>query len=98
MRGELAANLERGDSNDLTLQAFVQKYGTTVLIAPTMSGFNRLAWVMPYLVLALGLASVIFVARTWRMRTTQKPTTGNAPAFGTEAQRLLDQARRDTDL
>ena len=34
MRSELAANVERGDSDDLVLQAFVQKYGPTVLPRP----------------------------------------------------------------
>src|SRR5438128_378383 len=44
MRNELAAALSRGDSDDLAMQAFVQKYGAIVLAAPTATGFNRLAW------------------------------------------------------
>ena len=55
MRDELAAEFDRGDSDDLVLQAFVQKYGPTVLAAPTTTGFNRVAWIMPYLALVLGL-------------------------------------------
>jgi len=51
MRNELAAGIDRGDSDDLVLQSFVQKYGATILAAPTTSGFNRIAWVMPFLVL-----------------------------------------------
>ncbi len=35
MRGELMAGLDRGENDDLTLQDFVQKYGPTVLAAPT---------------------------------------------------------------
>src|SRR3954469_23521312 len=57
MRGELAAGVERSESDDLTLQTFVQKYGPTVLIAPTSTGFNRVAWLVPYLALALGVIS-----------------------------------------
>ena len=38
MRGELMASLDRGDNDDLALQGFVQKYGTTVLAAPTNKG------------------------------------------------------------
>jgi cytochrome c-type biogenesis protein CcmH/NrfF len=53
MRNELAAGIQRGDSDDLVLQAFVQKYGATILAAPTTTGFNRVAWVMPYLALAV---------------------------------------------
>src|SRR5574341_956062 len=41
MRDELSTALTRGDSDDLVLQAFVQKYGPTVLAAPPAAGFNR---------------------------------------------------------
>ena len=48
MRGELMTAIQRGDSDDLTLQAMVQNYGPTVIAAPTSTGFNRVAWIMPY--------------------------------------------------
>jgi|SRR5690242_6529807 len=96
MRGELAASVERAESDDLTLQSFVQKYGPTVLIAPTGSGFNRVAWLVPYLALALGLASVVIIVRAWSRRA--QPVT--APSG--DAADLLDpfrrQARRETEL
>ena len=38
--GELRTALDRGDSDQLILQNFVQKYGPTVLAAPPESGFN----------------------------------------------------------
>ncbi len=97
MRGELAANLGRGDSDDLTLQAFVQKYGPTVLIAPTTTGFNRVAWVMPYLALVLGVTTVVFIVRAWRMRPLAIPAGGVAPVSGAELERFRDQARKETD-
>ena len=58
--------LDRGDNDDLTLQAFVQKYGPTVLAAPTGTGFNRVAWIMPFLALVLGLLTTIFIVLAWR--------------------------------
>src|SRR5437660_10831604 len=70
MRGELMEALDRGDSDDLTLQAFVQKYGTTVIAAPSNKGFNRVAWVMPFLALGLGLTTVVFIVRAWKNRPT----------------------------
>ncbi|HLQ52044.1 MAG TPA: cytochrome c-type biogenesis protein CcmH, partial [Terriglobales bacterium] len=51
MRNELASAILRGDSNDLVLQAFVQKYGSIVLAAPTTTGFNLVAWITPYVLL-----------------------------------------------
>src|SRR5579862_4528488 len=49
MRGELVAAVDSGESDRDVLQFFVQKYGTTILAAPTKQGFDRVAWIMPYL-------------------------------------------------
>ena len=51
MRNELMAAVSRGDSDSLVEQSFVQKYGPTVLAAPTTSGFDRTAWIMPIVAL-----------------------------------------------
>jgi cytochrome c-type biogenesis protein CcmH/NrfF len=98
MRDELTASISRGDSDDLSLQAFVQKYGPTVLIAPTTTGFNRVAWIVPYLVLALGLATVVLTVRAWRNRPLLLPEGAVAPASGADLLRFREQARRETDL
>ena len=39
MRAELVAAVDRGDNDDLTLQGFVQKYGTTVMAAAHQDWF-----------------------------------------------------------
>src|SRR3954465_4297583 len=57
MRNELTAGIERGDSDDLGLKSFLQKYGATILAAPTTTGFNRVAWLMPFLALGVGLSA-----------------------------------------
>jgi cytochrome c-type biogenesis protein CcmH/NrfF len=98
MRGELASYVDRGDSDDLTLQAFVQKYGPTVLIAPTTTGFNRVAWVMPYLVLVLGLTTVVLIVRTWRTRPLAIPAGVIGRASNAELERYREQARKDTQV
>jgi cytochrome c-type biogenesis protein CcmH/NrfF len=98
MRGELARNLERGDSDDLALQAFVQKYGPTVLIAPTSTGFNRVAWIMPYLALSLGIATVVLIVRTWKARPLPVSPGRVAPVSGVELEHFREQARRETEV
>jgi cytochrome c-type biogenesis protein CcmH/NrfF len=97
MRGELVAAMSRPDSDDLVLQAFIQKYGPTVLLAPTTTGFNRVAWVMPYLALVLGLTTVIFIIRAWKSRPLVMPADGVAPVSGSELDYFRDQARKDTE-
>ena len=98
MRAELIAAVDRGDNDDLTLQGFVQKYGTTVMAAPTKTGFNRVAWIMPYLVLVLGLAMVTLIVRAWRSRPLVLPAGSVAAVHGAELEHFRDQARKDTEV
>src|SRR6201987_3066195 len=79
MRGELLAALDRGDSDVLTLQSFVQKYGATVIAVPPPQGFNRVAWIMPFVALALGMLTVVMVVRAWRGRPAPALADGIRP-------------------
>lgn len=97
MRAELVAAVDRGDNDDLTLQSFVQKYGPPVLAAPTKAGFDRVAWIAPYLALVLGLALVVFVIRAWRSRPLVLPADAPAPVHGLELDRFRAQARKETE-
>jgi len=97
MRAELIAAVDRGDNDDMTLQVFVQKYGTTVMAAPTKTGFNRVAWIMPYFVLVLGLTMVTLIVRAWRSRPLVLPAGAVAAVHGAELEHFRDQARKDTE-
>lgn len=96
MRNELIAGLDRGDSDSLVLQSFVQRYGNTVLAAPTTSGFNRVAWIMPFAVFAAALALTILLVRLWKSRTVAHPVPPpNLDADALDA--LRKKARQETD-
>jgi cytochrome c-type biogenesis protein CcmH len=81
MRNELAAQVTRGDSDSLVQQAFVQKYGPTVLAAPTTTGFNRTAWIVPFAALFFGFGLVVLVVRGWHNNHAPSPT-GAGPDNG----------------
>jgi cytochrome c-type biogenesis protein CcmH/NrfF len=100
MRNELMAGLDRGENDDLTLQDFVQKYGPTVLAAPTATGFNRVAWIMPFLALVLGLTTTILIVVSWKGRGPGNGggAAGGGVAGGPELDRFREQARKDTQL
>jgi len=98
MRNELMAGVTRGDSDSLVEQAFVQKYGPTVLAAPTTTGFNRTAWIVPFVALGLGLLLVVLVVRAWKNRPTPAIADGLRPIRGAELEQFRDQARKDTEL
>ena len=98
MRNELMEAVNRGDSDSLVEQSFVQKYGPTVLAAPTPTGFDRTAWIVPFAALALGLMLVVMVINAWKNRPTPAIADGLRPIRGAELEQFRDQARKDTDL
>jgi cytochrome c-type biogenesis protein CcmH len=98
MRNELMAAVTRGDSDSLVQQAFVQKYGPTVLAAPTTSGFDRTAWIMPFAVLIAGIVVLILIVRAWKNRPAPALADGITPVRGAELDQFREQARKETDL
>ena len=98
MRAELIAAVDRGDNDDLVLQSFVQKYGPTVLAAPTKAGFNRIAWIMPYLTLLVGIFGVSYIVKVWKARPLLKPAELPIPVEGEELEHFREMARKDTEL
>ena len=97
MRNELMAGLQRGDSDDLVLQAFVQKYGPTVLAAPTTTGFNRVAWIMPFVALTGGLLLVVVIVKSWNTRRAVVPA-GGATLDARELDELRRRVHQETEL
>jgi cytochrome c-type biogenesis protein CcmH/NrfF len=93
--------IAKGDSDDLIVQSFVQEYGQAVLTEPPHSGFGGLAWWIPGLAFAAGLALVLAVISRWRKRLSPEPAlagAGHAPRVSTELlERARAQAARDTE-
>ena len=98
MRNELMAAITRGDSDSLVEQAFVQKYGPTVLAAPTTSGFDRAAWILPFVALVSGFGIVVVVVYAWKNRPPPPPPGGAAPITRAELDQFREQARKETEL
>lgn len=95
MREQLMASTQRESSDDSILQAFVKEYGTTVLAAPTMRGFDRVAWIMPFAVFLAGLVMAVIVIRQWKDRQPT-PAVLHGPSDALDHYR--EQARRETSL
>lgn len=68
LRAKIREKLAAGQSEPQILEAMVAEFGPAILAAPPAEGFNLTAWVMPFVVLALGLGLVYFVARRWLAR------------------------------
>jgi cytochrome c-type biogenesis protein CcmH/NrfF len=92
MRKELQARLDQNLDGDQVFAFFVEKYGPTVLAAPTTTGFNRVAWITPYAMLALGMLLSVYFIRMWRRRMQGAAV----PAAPSEA--MLERIRQETQI
>lgn len=92
MRDQLSSGIASGLNDSLVLQSFVQKYGATVLAAPTTQGFDLVAWIMPFAVSGIALIGTIFLVRHWAKQQPALATVGNAK---NSAQAQADEAMRE---
>lgn len=98
MRNELVAALTRGDSDSIVQQSFLQKYGPTVLAAPTRTGFDRTAWIMPFVSFVLGFTLVIYVLHAWKNRPAPA-IPGRSPLVRrAELEPFRTQADKETEI
>jgi cytochrome c-type biogenesis protein CcmH/NrfF len=96
MRNKVQAGIEGGKSNEAILAGFVDEFGPTVLAAPTKTGFNRVAWIMPFVVFGLGITAAIYFVRKWQHRVVAPKAQ---PAISaTHYQELVRQTRQETEL
>jgi cytochrome c-type biogenesis protein CcmF len=94
MRGELRAQIEQGRTHDEIISHFIALYGGQhFLRVPIDQGFNRLAWLIPYLVGATGLVVVGVTARRWSRQPDSVESEPPAPKDPDLEERLDDELR-----
>jgi len=84
--------LNDGRNVNQVLASFVEKYGVAVLAVPPNTGFNALAWLLPYALGALGLVMILVTARRW-----SRPAAAVAGGSESQVDPGLD-ARLDDEL
>jgi cytochrome c-type biogenesis protein CcmF len=93
---KVKAYIAEGKGYDEVVNAFVAEYQTqAVLAAPIDEGFNRLAWLVPYVIGATGLVLAGVVAVRWSRRSSSgtSPTAATEVANDPLATRLEDELR-----
>src|SRR5262249_45999601 len=60
IRADIKARIARGQSDARIRKAYVDKFGSSILLAPPDDGVGLIVWVLPVLVLVLGGAGIVF--------------------------------------
>ncbi|MGH7841378.1 MAG: cytochrome c-type biogenesis protein [Steroidobacteraceae bacterium] len=66
VRTQIEAMIAKGMSSRQILASYRAKYGEKILSAPTTSGFNLLAWLMPFGAIFAGGGAIFLLFGRWR--------------------------------
>ena len=96
---ELRAAISAGKTDQQIFDQFTAKYGAVVLAAPTMHGFNLVAWIAPFAVLAAGFLGTFILVRRWSVGKTQLPASAAVESNLDPAEReRRERIRRETGM
>ena len=93
MKRYIAEKRDAGWTQEEVIDGLVDEFGRGVLATPPKSGFDLIAWIVPALAVALGLAAIPVIAMTWSRRNRAAPGP-EAPAPSPEEARRLDEELR----
>ena len=88
-REKIAAALKQGTPDQTIIDGFVQEMGIVALAVPPTEGFHLLGWIMPFVAIALGLASILIYWKRFR-----KPVVAGSPATPAQAAPVVDERYR----
>ena len=60
------------------------------------TGFNRIAWIMPFVIFALAIAGVVVLVRVWKSR--QVPVAAHGDATAEQFDAFRERARKETEF
>lgn len=95
MIDELRQQLGSGAGDTSIFNAFVAKYGPTVLAAPIRGGFDNAAWIVPITVFLLAILGTAFLIRHWRGKHL---VPAGGPGSTLPADAMRDRIRRETEF
>jgi cytochrome c-type biogenesis protein CcmH len=88
IRADLRRRIAAGQSDEQIRQAYVERYGESILLEPQGSGLGMLVWGLPVVALVLGGGGLALALRRWRREPRLHATSADealvARARGTE--------------
>jgi cytochrome c-type biogenesis protein CcmH len=96
MKRYIAQKRDAGWTQQQVIDGLVDEFGRDVLATPPKSGFDLIAWIVPALAVALGLAAIPVLTRAWARRPSTAAGSEAPPPTDEEARRLEEELRRRT--
>ena len=84
IRIDIRERVARGESDARIRQAYVDRYGQSILLSPSDTGLGLIVWVLPVVVFALGAAGIVFVLARNRREPHLHATAADEQLFARE--------------
>lgn len=100
IKAEIRRRAAAGQSEEQIKDALVKDFGREVLATPPKEGFDLVAWIVPSIVVLIGLVSIPFITRRWSRRSRRGEgdrAPSEAPRATSEEMERLDEALRARD-
>ncbi|HXQ22331.1 MAG TPA: cytochrome c-type biogenesis protein CcmH [Candidatus Acidoferrales bacterium] len=97
LRQEIRDQMALGKSKEQILAYFKDKYGEKILSAPTTSGFNLVAWITPFALVALGGVFVAVTLMRWSGRGGPATGTPTPAHVASPYDKVLEKELKDFD-
>ncbi|HTI35513.1 MAG TPA: cytochrome c-type biogenesis protein [Miltoncostaea sp.] len=94
MKRYIADKRDQGWTQQQVIDGLVGEFGRDVLATPPKSGFDLIAWVVPGIVVLIGLGAIPILTRAWARRPRPDAAAGGPPPTDEEAARLDEELRR----
>jgi cytochrome c-type biogenesis protein CcmH len=92
----IPADVAHSRTDDDVLNWFRKSWGVTAVVEPSSHGFELIAWILPPLALGLGLLLVIFLVRSWKLRTA--PVAPADLNLNPELEAFRARAHQETEI
>jgi len=73
-RADIRRRIAAGDSDAEIRQAYIDKFGDSILLKPESGGLGIIVWGLPAAALVLGGAGLVLALRRWRREPHLHPT------------------------
>lgn len=70
MRDLVLKKLRQGETKEEVLRYFASRYGERILAEPTKGGFNRMLWLLPFVIVIVAVVVISLLMRRWSRRVS----------------------------
>jgi cytochrome c-type biogenesis protein CcmH len=97
MRGVIRQQLQSGKSEQEVIAYFVDRYGEQIVWSPPWQGFTLLAWLMPIVLLLIGVLLLFFTLHDWRISSRSHATLGGEAELANIDEADLEHYRKQLE-